>query len=181
MILDAVGTGKLILYCQPIVNVEDRAVAMYEVLVRLELVQGDVKMPFDFIPQAEAMDMVQLIDERVIERSCQRWREFADAGEELRLAINVSAKSVGPELADYIVEQADWHRVPNQALTFEITETAGLRTEEFTEGFLRPLLEAGFRLAIGRLRQRSDVTEAERRTGLRHPEARRQPDTESQV
>ena len=72
-----------------------------------------MKMPFDFIPQAEAIDMVQLIDERVIERSCQRWREFADAGEELRLAINVSAKSVGPELEDYIVEQADRHRVPH--------------------------------------------------------------------
>ncbi len=148
MILDAVRNDKLILYRQPIVNVEDRAVAMYEVLVRLELVQGDVKMPFDFIPQAEAMDMVQLIDERVIERSCQRWREFADAGEELRLSINVSAKSVGPEFADYIVEQADRHRVPHEVLTFEITETAALRTEESTENFLRRLSEAGFRLAI---------------------------------
>lgn len=148
MILDAVRNDKLILYRQPIVNVKDRGVAMYEVLVRIELVQGDVKMPFDFIPQAEAMDMVQVIDERVIERSCQRWRQFADAGEELRLSINVSAKSVGPELAEYIVEQADRHSVPHGGLTFEITETAALRTEESTENFLRRLSEAGFRLAI---------------------------------
>lgn len=148
MIVDTVRNDRLVAYRQPIVSLPDRQIAMYEVLARIEIVRGDVRLPMDFIPQAEALDLVQAIDERMIEHALAKWRAFADAGQQFRLSINVSARSVGSDMATYIKEQVEHFAVPHEALTFEITETAAMRNAQETQTFLEEISEAGFKLAL---------------------------------
>ncbi|HUE96593.1 MAG TPA: EAL domain-containing protein, partial [Longimicrobiaceae bacterium] len=149
MILDALAANRVRLYRQPIVNVGTRDIAMYEVLVRLADSEGRLFSPMEFIPQAETLDVVHLIDQRVIELSFQRWRNYADAaGEILRLSINLSGRSLGADMADYIIESGNRHQVDPQAIAFESTETATWRGGPQTEAFARTLNEAGFRMAI---------------------------------
>jgi len=148
MILDALEHDRVRLVRQPVVSVAGDRPTMYEVLVRLEDERGAFRMPSEFILQAEALDVVQRIDQRVVEGACERWRRYADAGEELRLSVNVSARSFGDEMLQFIDEQASRWGVDRQAFTVEITETAVTRGGVETETFVRGLRDRGFKVAM---------------------------------
>jgi diguanylate cyclase (GGDEF)-like protein len=148
MILDSLAGDRVRLYRQPIVNVASRKTEMYEVLVRLADADGRLYSPTEFIPQAETLDVVHLIDQRVIELSFRRWRSYQDAGERLRLSINLSGRSLGTEMAAYIVESGGRLQVDPAAIAFEITETATWRGGAQTQAFARSLNDAGYRMSI---------------------------------
>ena len=147
-IVDALDMDRILLHRQPIVDLSDRSVAMYEVLVRLEDSEGNILTPAEFIPEAEDLDLVRQIDERVMELTFDRWKLFNAAGSTLRLTLNVSARSVGAEFAEIIVRSAREKGVDPGAFIFEITETATLRSGGHAAAFVQHLTEAGFRLAI---------------------------------
>ncbi|MBI2964856.1 MAG: EAL domain-containing protein [Chloroflexi bacterium] len=148
LILDAVDSDRVRLYRQPIVSVATRQIVMYEVLVRLADFEGRLFSPMEFIPQAETLDVVHLIDQRVAELSFTRWRKYADAGQPLRLSINLSGRSLDADMSNYIIEAGKRHRVEPSTIAFEITETATWRGGAQTEAFARALNDAGYRMAI---------------------------------
>jgi diguanylate cyclase (GGDEF)-like protein/PAS domain S-box-containing protein len=148
LILDALAADRVRLYRQPIFNVVSREIAMYEVLVRMADVDGRLLSPAEFIPQAETLDVVHLIDQRVVDLSLVRWRSYEDAGVRLRLSINLSGRSLGADMAGYIIESGRRHRVEPADIAFEITETATWRGGAQTEEFARLLNEAGYRMSI---------------------------------
>lgn len=148
LILDALAANRVRLYRQPIIGVESREVAMYEVLVRMADFDGRLLSPAEFIPQAETLDVVHLIDQRVVALSFLRWRAYEDAGERLRLSINLSGRSLGADMAGYIVESGRRHQVEPSAIAFEITETATWRGGAQTQEFARLLNDGGYRMSI---------------------------------
>ena len=144
----ALDHGRVHLLRQPIVSVSDRSLLMYEVLLRLEDEHGTIMMPGDFMPHAEALDLSERIDRTVVEAACSRWRKYADAGAETPLSLNISARSIGPDMAAYIHERAGQWRVSPEALTIEVTETAPARTGRAVSVFFEDLRERGFKLAV---------------------------------
>ncbi len=147
-IVDALDDQRIVLYRQPIVDLARRTTAMYEVLVRLEDADGRLMTPVEFIPDAESLDLIRQIDERVIGLAFDRWKLFDNAGSTLRLTLNVSARSLGAELAETIVQSAREKGVDPGAFIFEITETATLRSGGHAAAFVQHLTAAGFCLAI---------------------------------
>lgn len=147
-IVDALDNQRIVLYRQPIVDLASRTTTMYEVLVRLEDDDGQIISPAEFIPEAESLDLVRQIDERVMELTFDRWKLFDNAGCMLQLNLNVSARSVGAEFAEIIVQSAREKGVDPEAFIFEITETATMRSGGHAAAFVRRLKTAGFRLAI---------------------------------
>ena len=148
VIVDALENQRIVLYRQPIFDLDRRTIAMYEVLVRLEDANGQIMAPADFIPEAESLDLIRQIDERVMELAFDRWKLFDAAGSTLQLTVNVSARSVGTEFADMIVQSAEKKGIDPGAFMFEITETATLRSGGHAAAFVQRLAAAGFRLAI---------------------------------
>ena len=148
VIASALDADRLRLVRQPIVSVSSGDVAMYEVLARLEDEDGTIRLPGEFIPQAEALDMVERIDRRVLEGTCERWRRYADAGEELKLTVNVSGRSIGPDMVRLIRSLAEQWRVPPEALVIEVTETAAARGGTSVGSFFSGLRGHGFGVAV---------------------------------
>jgi EAL domain-containing protein (putative c-di-GMP-specific phosphodiesterase class I) len=117
---------------------------MYEVLVRLEDADGRLMTPAEFIPDAESLDLIRQIDERVMELAFDRWKLFDDAS----ATLHISARSVGAEFAEIIVQSAREKDIDPGAFIFEITETATMRSSGHAAAFVKRLTAAGFRLAI---------------------------------
>jgi EAL domain-containing protein (putative c-di-GMP-specific phosphodiesterase class I) len=147
-ILAALEEDRFALVRMPIVRVRDRSITHYEVLVRMQKPDGGIASPTEFIPQAETLDLIQRIDRRVIELTMERWRTYADAGQTLSLAVNISGRSMGRELLDFIVEQADRWSVHHDHIILEVTETAVMRDERRAEAMISDMRAAGFKVAM---------------------------------
>jgi len=148
MIVSAIEQRRLRLFRQPIVSIADRKLVMHEVLVRIEDEDGTIRTPGDFMPQAETLGLANRIDRCIIDATCKRWRNYADAGRELSLSVNISVASLGQETAAFLRERAAQSGVPPGALTVELTETAPERRTAAVHAFFHNLRAAGFRVAI---------------------------------
>lgn len=144
-IVEAIEQNRLRLAFQPIVTATTGQVNHYECLLRLVGDNGEVVPAYRFMPVAERLGLVRMIDRRVLDLVV----EEVTAWPELRLAVNVS----GCTLAD-----SSWHRAlgehfarrPDLAsrLTVEITETAALRDHELLTRFVANLREFGCHVAL---------------------------------
>ena len=148
MILDALDEDRFVLYRQPIVDLDDRSVVHYELLIRLQDANGKIRPPFEFIPQAESLGLIQQIDRRVVDMAFDRWKSEAETGQEHSFAINVSGRSVGLEFAEYAIKRAKAIGIPNERITFEITETAAVQEDSRVEEMTRRLGATGFKIAV---------------------------------
>jgi len=148
VIMDALDEDRLILFRQPVVHIATRDTTIWEVLVRLQDAEGVLRLPGEFITGVEELGLVHLLDRRVIERSFERWQQYALAGDRLHLSINISALSAGPDMARFVIEQAAERNVEPQLVTLEVTETAAVRGGPRAERFVSMLCDAGFSLAL---------------------------------
>ncbi len=148
LVLDALEYDRLVLYRQPIVDLGTGEPAMYETLVRIRNADGSHRLPGDFIPDAERLDLVREIDRAVARMAMSRWRSHADAGSRLTLTVNVSARSLDPSFARFATAMAKQLSIPPEYFYFEITETAVSRSAAGAERCLRMLTDAGFGLMI---------------------------------
>ena len=147
-ILDALDNHRLTLFLQPIYGVESREIEMYEVLVRIKEADGTLINPAEFIAEAESLDLIQQIDERVIASALHRSKKWADCGQRTVLTINVSSRSVGMEMAEYAISIGTELGVNPFDIVFEITETATQRSGGHATTFVNRLTDAGYRVAI---------------------------------
>lgn len=109
-------------HLQPIIALQDGAIAGFEVLARWhDPLRGDIS-PGQFIPWASEAGLLGPLLESLMQRC------FAAAGEwssSCFLAFNVSAEQLrGPDLPDQIGRCAERHGFPLDRLHVEITETA---------------------------------------------------------
>jgi len=148
LIMDALDEDRFELFRQPVIDLRTRQTAMYEVLVRLRDREGNLQLPGEFIPRVEELGLVHLLDRRIVERTFERWQDHSRAGEDLRLSINVSALSAGPDMAHFIIEEARARGVDPELITLEVTETAAIRAGPRAERFVSMLCDDGFRLAL---------------------------------
>ncbi|MCH8102598.1 MAG: EAL domain-containing protein, partial [Chloroflexi bacterium] len=148
MIVDALRNDRIKIHWQPIFNTIDLQPYEYEVLARLEDSDGTLRFPADFMPQAEALDLMGDIDRRVIDLALRAGADNHRNGQPVRLAVNISARSLTSEMVDYIVEAADESGYPLSILTVEITETAVLAVNSETKAAIERLVGAGVSLSM---------------------------------
>lgn len=131
------------LYVQPIYDVETRELIQNELLIRLVEADGTVVSPGAFLPSAERLGLMDLIDRWVITQAA----EFAGAGN--CVEFNLSAGSLSdPNLADLIIDQMQAAGADPSKVVVEITETAIIDSEKATRNLLQKLRDNGFRIAL---------------------------------
>ena len=149
----ALEEDRLRLYAQTIRPLRPGAEdgLMIEILVRLIDESGEIVAPAAFIPAAERYGLMPAVDRRVIETTfaaLNRFRRF----HERRLSscfINLSGLSWSDEsLPEYILAQAERHKLPPNMVCFEITETAAITNLANTVAFIHKLGAQGFRFAL---------------------------------
>ena len=149
---NAFTDNRFTLYFQPIVPCASTARhdKFVEILLRMIDDDGSIIAPGVFLPTAEKYNLAENLDRWVIEHA-MAWlaRESACSHWPIRIAINLSAQSVGNQaMVNYIVEQAELNGIDPAQVCFEITETAVTANLTAATSFMLTLRACGFRFSL---------------------------------
>ncbi len=141
-IREAIEDDRLVVYAQPIVDLEQGSVVRDELLVRMLDHDGDVIPPASFLPTAERFGLIEEIDRLVLGKA------LALAGHARPMAMNLSGHSLAStQFLDDVRAAIDSGLDPSW-LSFEITETAAVARMDEAEAFARSLTALGFSLGL---------------------------------
>lgn len=141
----ALKENRLRLACQPIVQARSREISHYECLLRMIKPDGSVLTAGHFVPAAEQMGIVHLVDRFALEATVARLK----AHPELTLAVNVSGTAASdPVWLQSFVDYVRAEKAVAARLIVELTETAALHHFEENAHFVSQLREVGVRVAI---------------------------------
>jgi EAL domain-containing protein (putative c-di-GMP-specific phosphodiesterase class I) len=97
-----------------------------EALVRWQHPTDGLLMPAQFMPEAERSELIEPLTGWVLDEALRQQRVWTDAGLDLTMAVNISARSLAPgsHLPDTVAKLTDsWGIAPGR-LILELTESA---------------------------------------------------------
>ena len=148
-IRQALIDDMFVLYYQPIVHIATGQTTHHEVLLRLQLPDGRVASPGEFLPAAERFGLMLDIDRWVIRHAIESLGIHRRDNSELRFTINLSATAFeAPDLHIMVRDLLRRFDVPADALIFEITEQVAIRNVIDVERQLQGLQSMGCQIAI---------------------------------
>ncbi len=145
----ALEEDLFILHYQPVFRLDNRQVAHYEVLLRMQGDDGGLISSGAFLGIAERFGMIREIDRWVLRKAIQVQGGSCDCGQPVNLAINLSGRHFGnPQILEWIRHYVDESRADPSMLIFEITETAAVENIAQANQFTDSLHNLGCRIAL---------------------------------
>lgn len=145
----AVTRGQLLLYFQPIIDINAKKMIGVETLLRWQHPEEGLLSPAGFVQLAEKARMAHLLDYWVIENACRQGADWQKQGLELRMSVNVSAQSINHRLLDVIGHALEQSGLKPALLELEITETSLLdASAEEAKRVLNQVSELGVDISI---------------------------------
>jgi diguanylate cyclase (GGDEF)-like protein len=145
----AVHEGLIEVHVQPQASLASGRVTGVEALVRWQHPSLGWISPEEFIPVAERTGLIAPLTTRVMDASlaaCSAWR---DAGIDLGVAVNLSARSLHEaDLVQHVALLLQAHGVPGDRLTLEVTEGSVMVDPDRAVAVLRSLRDLGVRLSV---------------------------------
>ncbi|MDC7987732.1 EAL domain-containing protein, partial [Rhodoplanes sp. TEM] len=149
LVRDAIDGGRVDLLLQPIVMLPQRKVRYYEAVARLRTREGEVVMPADFLPVAEAGGLIARLDNAMLFRCVQIVRRLIGKNRDIGLFCNVSAATlVDPQFFPQFNEFADANRALAPSFVFEFRQDAYRSFGPLENESLAALTERGFRFSL---------------------------------
>lgn len=137
------------LFYQPKLNLKSQKVESVEALIRWHDPQLGSVSPEEFIQIAEHAGLIGQVTRWVIQRAIQDAKTLASAGQNVCIAINLSARDlVNNSLLPLIIDDLRRAGLSSSALSFEITESDLVKDIEAAVWHLNEYKRAGFTLAI---------------------------------
>jgi diguanylate cyclase (GGDEF)-like protein len=144
-IVAALKHSRIKLAYQPIIGAKSRRVSHYECLLRMVRPDGQVMTAGYFVPAAEQMGIVHMVDRFALETATAVLR----ANKRVTLAVNVSGTAAGdPAWLQSFVEYIRSASEVADRLIVELTETAALHHFEENARFITQLRGLGVKVAI---------------------------------
>lgn len=143
---EAVETGRIKAFFQPIVRTMTGRVCCAEALARWEDATHGLLSQADFIPVLERHDLIYRLDMAMLEQACAMYRRLKDDGRELHsFSVNFSRLDfTKPGSFEAIDRALDAHRVPREAIKIEVTESVLMAERERFQQVFRTLQGAGY-------------------------------------
>jgi len=146
---DAYENDHFSLVYQPIVSIEDGSVNDYEVLLRMNLDDGQRILPGGFIPAAERFGLINNVDRWTVSRSMRALAKLHEHNKNICFSINLSGRAFEDnELLPMIQGILDNTGLEPTSLTFEITETAAIANITSAKLFISKLKDMGCKFAL---------------------------------
>jgi len=146
---DAYENDHFSLVYQPIVSIEDGSVNDYEVLLRMNLNDGQRILPGGFIPAAERFGLINNVDRWTVSRSMRALAKLHEHNKNICFSINLSGRAFEDnELLPMIQGILDNTGLEPTSLTFEITETAAIANITSAKLFISKLKDMGCKFAL---------------------------------
>jgi diguanylate cyclase (GGDEF)-like protein/PAS domain S-box-containing protein len=148
----AVLAEEMRIHYQPIFNLVSGAIVGFEALVRWQHPTLGLLAPVTFVPFAEEIGLIHLIDRFVLTGACaqaRKWQREGIAPASLLMSVNLSAR----EIADSSIRESVSLSLLETGfdptnLILEITESAWVRDLESTVRNLESLKSLGLRIAV---------------------------------
>lgn len=148
-IKQALANNQLHLQYQPKIDLNTHLVTGFEALIRWQHPTLGLILPDEFIPIVENSSLIKPVTIYTIETAIRKQKELHQAGYDLSIAINLSAKLLDDNnLADDITRLLSSYDVPPEKLTLEITESAAMKNHERTLIILNKLIKNNLKLSI---------------------------------
>jgi len=145
----AVERGELRLVYQPVVRLSDGAVTGMEALLRWHHPERGVVEPADFVPLAEDNGLILPIGRWVLDTACAAAVRWRGQGQELTVAVNVSAVQLAhPELEDIVACALSRSGIEPHHVCLEVTESMLMADAAAMIRVLERLRALGVHLAV---------------------------------
>ncbi len=140
---------ELTLHYQPKASLATGQVSHLEALVRWERPGHGLQPPSEFIPLAERTGLIKQLSVNVLDAALRQLRAWADAGQDLTVAVNLSARNLLElDLPETVAGLLAEHGMPADHVILEITESAIMSDETHSMDVLVRLSELGVCLSI---------------------------------
>ncbi|MEM1261919.1 MAG: EAL domain-containing protein [Pseudomonadota bacterium] len=146
----AVEQDRMELYFQPIIAIGSLAGREprehFELLLRMRDETDELIVPGQFIPAAERFNLMPMLDRWVFDKAIDSVvdRVGKDGMSLYTVAINLSGNSLSDEsFLDYVAHRLEELALPEQALCFEVTETAAIANVKVVAAFMNRLRALG--------------------------------------
>ncbi len=127
-----IARDELVLHFQPKVDLtaEPRTVGV-EALVRWQHPTSGLLMPAQFMPEAEQSELIEPLTKWVLNEAVRQQHIWSEAGLDLTMAVNVSARSLTPhgDLPETVAMLTEKWGVAPGRLILEVTENAIIDTD----------------------------------------------------
>lgn len=135
---------------QPQYEVATKRLRGFESLIRLRMPNGTFISPGEFIPVAEATDLILRIDDYVLKRTMAEFRDvIKEANNSVLLSVNVSAKNMGSnDFVDRVKAIIEMTQFPAECLEIEITEYSLGKSKKQTINNIKELRKLGVMVAL---------------------------------
>lgn len=144
-IMRALNENRVKIAYQPIVHAVTNEPVMYECLARLVRENGEEVLAADFIPVAEKLGLVQLLDKRISELAIETLSKHPD----VHLTLNVSGMTASePQWLRNFLRLIQMNVDVAERLVVEITETVAIRDIEESMRFVSTLRDLGCKVAV---------------------------------
>lgn len=143
---NAIENGELVLFYQPKVHARRQEIDSAEALIRWQHPVRGLIFPGDFIPVAEAGDLIDRLTLWTIEQAIRDQLALRAAGHDLRIFINISGKLLGDP--DFAARACELVAATDAQLGFEVTETSVIRDPASAIANLQRFADIGIRIAI---------------------------------
>jgi len=148
-ISQALEKDLFVLYGQPIVDLRTGQVHTYELLLRMLDDHGRLQAPPAFLDTAERFGLIHEIDRWVLRQAIRLLAEQQERGQQIRLAVNLSAKAFErTDLLQMIEGQLAAAGVSATSLVLEVTETAAIADLDKAAMFITGLKRLGCQFAL---------------------------------
>jgi EAL domain-containing protein (putative c-di-GMP-specific phosphodiesterase class I) len=145
----AIEGDELVVFYQPKADLRTGRIIGVESLVRWAHPRHGFVSPDDFIALAEQTGLIRGLTFCVLEASLQQCRRWEDAGHQIGVAVNLSARMLlDQSLPDEIARRIADAGVDPARLTLEITETSIMADPTSSAGILSRLSAMGISISI---------------------------------
>lgn len=116
---------RVLVYCQPVLNVTTGKYDTAEALMRLYLDDLGLVYPDEFIPLAEEQDYIHILTEIILHKTCMAIKSFTEQGYDIkRISVNVSAQELKDKtFCTDILEVINGSGIKAEKIAIELTES----------------------------------------------------------
>jgi len=143
---NAIQTGQIVPYFQPLIDLSNHQVAGLEILARWNHpAQGQIQ-PSTFIPIAEDTGVLRALTLSILRQACMAARDWP---EHIKLALNISPTDLrDATIIDKFMEILNETGIPADRIEVEITENALVEEAGSISGAIEAMKQEGISLSI---------------------------------
>jgi cyclic-di-GMP phosphodiesterase, flagellum assembly factor TipF len=146
---NAIESGRIDLYLQPIVTLPQRKVRFYEAVTRLRDDRDQILTADDFIPTAETAGLMARVDHTVMLRCMQVLRRLMVRNKDVGIFCNVASATLGSEeVFAQCLDFLEANRALASSFILEFKQNTLRRLGPIESGHLAALASRGYRFSI---------------------------------